>query len=134
MAGYLINIELKSLENEYFREVLFTGPHSQLVVMALKPAEDIGLETHGDVDQFIRIESGHGMVVLDEEEHTLGNGAAVVIPAGTRHNIVNTSKTEFLKLYTVYSPPEHPQGTVHKTKAEAMTYERELNPMPEGLE
>lgn len=133
MAGYLINIEMKALENEYFREVLFTGPHAQLVVMALKPGEDIGLETHDDVDQFIRIEAGQGKVVLGDKEHTLGEGAAVVIPAGMRHNIVNTSRAESLKLYTVYSPPEHEQGAVHKTKAEAMAYERELNPMPGGL-
>jgi mannose-6-phosphate isomerase-like protein (cupin superfamily) len=125
MAGYLINIEEKSLENTNFREVLFTGPHAQLVVMALQPGEEIGLETHDDVDQFIRVEAGHGTAVLDGKQLALEDGSAVVIPAGTQHNIVNSSKTDPLKLYTIYSPPEHPDGTVHKTKAEADAYERE---------
>jgi len=125
MAGYLTNIEKKSLENEYFREVLFTGPHSQLVVMSLAPGEEIGLETHDDVDQFIRVEGGQGKAILNGEEHALEDGSAVVIPAGTRHNIVNTSVAESLKLYTIYSPPEHPQSTIHKSKAEALAYERE---------
>lgn len=124
MAGYLTDIEKKSLENEYFREVLFTGPHSQLVVMALRPGEDIGLETHPDTDQFIRIEGGEGKVLLDGTEHPLMDGTAIVIPAGTEHNVVNTSATETLKLYTVYTPPEHADGTIHKTKADADAYER----------
>jgi mannose-6-phosphate isomerase-like protein (cupin superfamily) len=125
MAGYHTDIEKKSLENEYFREVLFTGPHSQLVVMALKPGEDIGLETHGGTDQFIRVESGQGRAVLDGQEYQLEDGSAIVIPAGTEHNVLNTSSTEALKLYTLYTPPEHPDGTIHKTKAEAEIYERE---------
>ena len=125
MAGYHTDIEKKSLENEYFREVLFTGPHSQLVVMALKPGEDIGRETHPDTDQFIRVEAGQGKAVLDGQEYRLEDGSAVVIPAGTEHNIINTSGTEALKLYTIYTPPEHPDGTIHKTKAEAEAYERE---------
>lgn len=125
MTGYHTDIEKKSMENSYFREVLFTGPHSQLVVMALKPGEDIGLETHPDTDQFIRVESGQGKAILDEQEYTLQDGSALVIPAGAKHNVINTSSTEPLKLYTVYTPPEHPDGTVHKTKAEAEAYERE---------
>ena len=125
MAGYHTDIEKKSLENEYFREVLFTGPHSQLVVMSLKPGEDIGLETHDDTDQFIRVEAGKGKAVLDGKEYELEDGSAVVIPAGTEHNIINTSTTDSLKLYTIYSPPEHPDGTIHKTKAEAEAYEKE---------
>lgn len=125
MAGYHTNIEKKSLENKNFREVLFTGPHSQLVVMALKVGEDIGMERHEDVDQFIRVEAGQGKAILDGNEYALSDGSAVVIPAGTEHNIVNTSSTEPLKLYTIYTPPEHPDGTVHKTKAEAEAYERE---------
>jgi mannose-6-phosphate isomerase-like protein (cupin superfamily) len=125
MAGYVINIEKKSLENDFFREVLFTGPHLQLVVMSLAPGEDIGLETHTDVDQFIRVEAGQGKAILNGEEHDLEDGSAVVIPAGTEHNIVNSSQQEPLKLYTIYSPPEHPQGTVHKNKAEALAYEKE---------
>jgi mannose-6-phosphate isomerase-like protein (cupin superfamily) len=125
MSGYLVNIEMKSLENDYFREVLFTGSHSQLVVMSLEPGEDIGLETHDDVDQFIRVEAGEGKAILNGEEHDLEDGSAVVIPAGTQHNIVNSSQSESLKLYTIYSPPEHPQGTIHKNKAEAVAYEKE---------
>lgn len=123
MAGYLDNIEEKTLENEYFRQVLFTAPHSQLVVMSIAPGEDIGMETHGDTDQFIRVEAGTGKAVLNGQEHELGDGSAVVIPAGTEHNIVNMSGSEPLKLYTIYSPPEHADGTVHKTRAEAMAAE-----------
>ena len=125
MAGYVINIEQKSLENNFFREVLYTAPHSQLVVMSLKPGEDIGLETHDDVDQFIRIEAGQGVALLDGGRHELEDGSAVVIPAGTEHNIINGSPSEPLKLYTIYSPPNHPDGTIHKTKAEAEAYEKE---------
>jgi mannose-6-phosphate isomerase-like protein (cupin superfamily) len=124
MSGYHTDIEKKSLENDYFREVLFTGPHSQLVVMALMPNEDIGQETHPDTDQFIRVEAGEGKAILDGQEYALQDGSALVIPAGTEHNVVNTSATEPLKLYTVYTPPEHPDGTIHKTKAEAEEYER----------
>jgi mannose-6-phosphate isomerase-like protein (cupin superfamily) len=125
MSGYHTDIEKKSLENEFFREVLFTGPHSQLVVMALKPGEEIGRETHPDTDQFIRVEAGYGKAILDGEEYTLADGSALVIPAGAEHNVINTSSKESLKLYTVYTPPEHPDGTIHKTKAEAEAYERE---------
>ena len=125
MAGYHANIEKKTEQNEYFREVLFTGPHSQLVVMALKPGEDIGLETHPDVDQFIRVEGGVGKAIIDDQEYDLEDGSAVVIPAGSEHNVLNTSSTEALKLYTIYTPPEHPDGTIHKDKAEAEAYEKE---------
>jgi mannose-6-phosphate isomerase-like protein (cupin superfamily) len=125
MASYVVDIERRTSENTWFREVLFTGPHAQLVVMALRPGEEIGMETHDDVDQFIRVESGHGTAILDGQRHALQDGSAVVIPAGTSHNIVNVSPSETLKLYTLYSPPEHPDGTVHKTKAEAENYERE---------
>lgn len=119
MAGYVTDIEYKTLQNENFREVLFTGPHSQLVLMALKPGEEIGVETHGDVDQFIRIEAGEGKAVLNGEEHDLADGTALVIPAGVEHNVINTSHTESLKLYSIYTPPEHPDKTIHRTKAEA---------------
>jgi mannose-6-phosphate isomerase-like protein (cupin superfamily) len=125
MAGYLIDIEDKTLRNNYFREVLFTAPRIQLVVMSLAPGEEIGLETHTNVDQFIRVERGKGKAILDGEEHDLEDGSAVVIPGGTRHNIINSSRQEPLKLYTIYSPPEHPDGTVHKNKAEAVAYEKE---------
>ena len=125
MAGYHVDIEKKTEKNDYFREVLFTGPHSQLVVMSLNVGEDIGLETHPDTDQFIRVEEGKGKAVLDGEEFELEDGSAIVIPAGTQHNVINTSSKKALKLYTVYTPPEHPDGTIHKTKAEAEAAEKE---------
>ena len=118
MSGYVTNIEKETLDNENFRKVLFTAKNSQLVVMSLAPGEEIGEEVH-DLDQFIRVESGEAVAILDGEESSIKDDWAVVIPAGTRHNIVNTSGTAKLKLYTIYSPPEHPEGTVHKTKAEA---------------
>jgi mannose-6-phosphate isomerase-like protein (cupin superfamily) len=120
MIGYVGPIEKQTVENKYFRQVLFTGPHAQLVVMCLRPGEDIGDEVHPLVDQFFRIEKGEAKFVLNEkEEHRVSEGDAVVVPAGTYHNVINTSKTLELKLYTIYSPPNHPDGTVHKTKAEA---------------
>src|SRR5688572_3800441 len=119
MKGYVTDIERAALDNSDFRRVLFTGPHTQLVVMALKPGEEIGLETHHGHDQFIRIEQGQGIALLDGESHQLGDGSAVVIPAGVAHNIVNTSKGARLRLYTLYSPPEHPDGTVHRTRVDA---------------
>jgi mannose-6-phosphate isomerase-like protein (cupin superfamily) len=125
MEGYVANIEKKSLDNKYFREVLFTGPHSQLVVMSIAPGEDIGMETHNNVDQFFRIEAGIGRAVLNGKEYNLEDGSAVVVPAGTEHNIINSSKSEPLKLYTIYSPPNHPHGTINKDKAEALAYEKE---------
>ena len=123
MAGYHVNIEEKTLQNRYFREVLFTGPKSQLVVMTLQPGEDIGVETHGGTDQFIRVEAGQGKAVLDGQEFALEDGSAVVIPAGTEHNILNTSASEPLRLYSIYTPPEHPDGTIHRDKKEALEYE-----------
>ncbi|HET6630474.1 MAG TPA: cupin domain-containing protein [Woeseiaceae bacterium] len=118
MVGHVTNIERDTLENEDYRRVLFTGPHMQLVLMTLQAGEEIGLETHDEHDQFIRIEAGSGVVRLNDQEHELADGVTVVIPAGTRHNVVNTSKNEALRLYTIYSPPEHPDGTVHHTKAD----------------
>lgn len=120
MTGYVGGIEKQALENTYFRQVLFTAKHTQLVVMCLRPGEDIGDEVHSKVDQFFRIEQGEARFVFNEkEERLVYAGDAVVVPAGTYHNVVNTSKTAMLKLYTLYSPPNHPDGTVHKTKAEA---------------
>lgn len=120
MLEYVGPIEKLTLENTYFRQVLFTGKHSQLVLMCLGPGEDIGDEVHPNVDQFFRIEHGEAKFVFDEkQERAVRDGDAVVVPAGTYHNVINTSKTAPLKLYTVYSPPNHPAGTVHKTKAEA---------------
>ena len=120
MTGYVGPIETETLKNDYFRRVLFTGKYAQLVVMCLQPGEEIGKETHPNVDQFFRIEQGEARFVLGEkEEHLVRDGDAVVIPAGTYHNVINTSQTKPLKLYTIYSPPNHPDGTVHKTKTEA---------------
>lgn len=120
MVGYVGAIETETLKNRYFREVLFTGKHAQLVVMCLQPGEEIGDEVHPDTDQFFRIEQGEAKFIFNEkEEHIVRSGEAVVVPAGTFHNVINTSKVAQLKLYTVYSPPNHPAGTVHATKAEA---------------
>ena len=118
MKGFVTNIEQVTLENTDFRRVLYTAPHSQLVVMCLKPGEDIGEEVH-DLDQFIRIEAGQAEAVLDGISHTLAADDAVVIPRSTRHNITNTGSSD-LKLYTIYSPPEHRDGIVHKTKTDAL--------------
>ena len=120
MNGYFGSIEQITLKNKYFRQVLFTGKYSQLVVMCLQPSEEIGNEVHPSVDQFFRIEEGNAKFVLDgKEEHLVHDGDAVVVPAGTYHNVINTSPTKLLKLYTVYAPPNHLDGTMHKTKAEA---------------
>ena len=125
MHGYVSNIEADTIANEDFRRVVFTGPNTQLVLMTLRPGEEIGLETHDEHDQFIRVEAGIGVVVLDGEESALEDGSAVVIPAGTEHNVVNTSDAEPLRLYTLYSPPEHPDGTIHRTKKEAEAAEHD---------
>ncbi len=124
MKGYITNIEKLSLENENFREVLYTAKYSQLVVMSLKPNEEIGEETH-QLDQFIRCEKGKGKAVLDDVESEISDGFVVVVPAGTKHNIINTSATDTLQLYTLYSPPNHRDGTIHKTKADAGADEEE---------
>jgi mannose-6-phosphate isomerase-like protein (cupin superfamily) len=116
MKGFITNIERATIDNIDYRRVLFTGRNTQLVLMAVGPGEEIGLETHDEHDQFIRVESGTGVVVLDGEQHSLEDGSAVVIPAGVRHNVINTSKDTPLRLYTLYSPPEHADGTVHRTK------------------
>jgi mannose-6-phosphate isomerase-like protein (cupin superfamily) len=117
MKGYVTNIEQASLDNTNFRKVLYTGKNSQLVVMSLKPGEEIGSETH-QLDQFIRIETASGKTILNGIEHDISDGSAVIVPAGVEHNIINTSK-EVMKLYTVYAPPNHKDGIVHATKQEA---------------
>ncbi|MEK7217779.1 MAG: cupin domain-containing protein [Patescibacteria group bacterium] len=124
MKGFVTNIEEVSIENENFRKVLYTAKNSQLVVMSLKPNEDIGEEIH-QLDQFIRVEAGQGKAVLDGVEHEVRDGSAVVVPAGAKHNIINTSSDVPLKLYTVYSPPNHRDGIIHQTKAEAIADEAE---------
>jgi mannose-6-phosphate isomerase-like protein (cupin superfamily) len=118
MNGYVTDIERDTLENEDYRRVLYTGEYMQLVLMTLQPGEEIGLETHEGHDQFIRIESGTGYAQLDGERHDLEDGSIVVIPSGANHNVVNSSATEPLRLYTLYSPPEHPDGTVQPMKAD----------------
>ena len=125
MTGYFGSIEKQTLKNDYFRQVLFTGKHAQLVVMCLQPGEEIGNEIHDHVDQFFRVEEGEARFILNgSEEHTVHASDAAIVPAGTFHNVINTSKTAKLKLYTVYSPPNHPDGTVHKTKADAEEAEK----------
>lgn len=119
MRGFVTNIEQDTLANENFRKVIYTAPNSQLVLMTLKPGEEIGTETH-TLDQFFRFEAGEGKVVLNGEEQAVSDGTAVVVPAGTEHNVINTSTTAALKLYTIYSPPEHKDGVVHATKADAL--------------
>lgn len=122
--GYIDVIEQKTLENNHFREVLFTGKYMQLVVMSLKPGEDIGEEVHETVDQFFRIEQGECKMVIDGKEDILKEDMVAIVPAGVLHNLINTSDID-LKLYTIYSPPNHPDGTVHKDKEEAEEYEKE---------
>ena len=124
MKGYVANIEALALENNLFRKVLYTAKHCQLVLMSLKPGEDIGAEVH-HLDQFLRFEQGEGKAVLDGVEHAISDGFAIVVPAGTMNNIINTSADKPMKLYTVYAPPNHRDGVVHKTKAEAEADEAE---------
>lgn len=113
--GFVSNIEKDTLDNQDYRRVLFTAKNMQLVLMNLKPGEEIGTETH-DLDQFFRFEAGQGQVVINKTKHSVKDGDAIIIPQGAQHNIINTSKTEDLKLYSIYSPPNHKKGTVHKTK------------------
>lgn len=119
MKGFVIHIEKETKENENFRKVLYTAKHSQLVLMSLKPREEIGMEVHPDNDQFFRIEIGQGKCIVDGNEYDLEDGVAIVVPAGAEHNIINTSDTEELKLYTIYSPPHHKDGIVRLSKKEA---------------
>ena len=123
MIGYIDNIEGKTINNDYFRKVVFTGRHCQLVVMCLKPGEEIGSEVHKNVDQFFRIEKGKGKVVINGEESQFTNGVGIVVPAGSEHNVINISTSNDLKLYTIYSPPQHKDGIIHKTKGNAMADE-----------
>jgi len=120
MKGFYSNIEKDTKENTDFRRVLYTGKYSQLVLMCLKPCEEIGAEVHPDIDQFFRIDKGEGKVIIDDNEYQVKDGDAVIVPAGANHNVINTSDSEDLKLYTIYSPAEHMDGTVHATKADAV--------------
>jgi len=127
MKGFKSNIEKDTLSNSDFRRVLYTGKNSQLVLMNLRPGEEIGEEVHKTIDQFLRFERGEGIVSIDDIKRNVTDGDAVVIPAGARHNVINTSKTNELKLYTIYSPPEHQDGTVRKTKADAIAKPEEFD-------
>lgn len=124
MVGFIDNIEEKTEQNNFFRQVLYTGKHTQLVVMSLLPGEEIGIEVHPAVDQFFRIEEGQAKVIIDGEEHEVYEGFAIIVPAGSQHNVINTGNNP-LKLYTLYSPPNHPDGTIHRTRAEAIAAEEE---------
>ena len=121
MKGYFTNIEKATLENNNFRKVLYTSKHSQLVLMSLRPGEEIGTETHSENDQFFRFERGQGKVIIDGNEYEVSDGSAIVVPAGAEHNVINVSDTEELKLYTIYSPPHHKDGVVRASKEEAET-------------
>lgn len=127
MKGFSANIEQDTLANTNFRKVLYSGKHSQLVLMSLRPNEDIGMEVHTDNDQFFRFEKGQGKCIIDGNEYELRDGSAIVVPAGAQHNIINTSATEDLKLYTIYSPAHHKDGIVRATKAEAMAQEADFD-------
>jgi mannose-6-phosphate isomerase-like protein (cupin superfamily) len=119
MKGFNANIEKDTIENTNFRKVLYTGKHSQLVLMSLKPKEEIGMEVHPDNDQFFRFEKGVGKCIIDGNSYELADGSVIIVPAGAQHNIINTSATEDLKLYTIYSPAHHKDGIVRTTKEEA---------------
>ncbi|MDP3900866.1 MAG: cupin domain-containing protein [bacterium] len=126
MKGYVANIEKLAEENENFRKVLYTAHHVQLVLMSLKPGEDIGEEVH-QLDQFIRCESGEGKAVLDGVQHEIRDGSVVVVPSGARHNIINTSQNRSMKLYTVYGPPNHQDQVIHATKEVAESEEEHFD-------
>ena len=127
MKGFHINIERDTLDNTNFRRVLYTAKHSQLVLMSLRPQEEIGLETHPENDQFLRFEGGRGAVFINDNRYEVEDGDAVIVPAGARHNVVNLDETEELKIYTIYSPPHHKDGTIHATKQQAETDDEEFD-------
>jgi mannose-6-phosphate isomerase-like protein (cupin superfamily) len=127
LKGYIVEIDKETMKNTDFRRVLYTGRYSQLVLMSIKPGEEIGEETHDDVDQFFRFEQGEGKVIIDGVEHSVKDGNGVIVPAGARHNVINTSKLMDLRLYTIYSPPEHQDGVVRHTKKEAMSSEEHFD-------
>ena len=119
MKGFVTNIEKETLENENFRKVIYTSKSGQIVLMKLLPNEEIGMEVHEISDQFFRVESGEGKVIIDGEENIIKDGTAILVPAGSNHNVINTSGDKSLKLYTIYMPPHHRDGVIHATKAEA---------------
>jgi mannose-6-phosphate isomerase-like protein (cupin superfamily) len=125
--GFVADIEEETIKNTDFRRVLYTGKNCQLVLMCLKPREEIGEETHDDVDQFFRFEEGKGVVVIDGVKHAIKDGSGVIVPCGAKHNVTNTSKTTNLKLYTIYSPPEHQDKVIRRTRQEALAREEHFN-------
>jgi mannose-6-phosphate isomerase-like protein (cupin superfamily) len=125
--GYFDNIEKLTIENENFRKVLYTGAHIQLVLVSLRPLEDIGLEIHTENDQFFRFEKGNGKVIVGETEYTVADGDTVIVPAGTQHNVINISESEDLKMYTIYTPAHHKDGIVRYTKKDAMENEEDFD-------
>ena len=127
LKGFKNNIEGLTVENNNFRKVLYSGPHSQLVLMSLRPKEDIGMEVHEDNDQFFRFEKGQGKVIIDGNEYEVKDGDAIVVPAGAEHNVINSSGSEDLKLYTIYSPAHHKDGIARVTKTEAEANEAEFD-------
>jgi len=127
MKGFNTNIEKDTLANDNFRKVLYTAKHSQLVLMSLKPGEEIGMEVHNDNDQFFRFEQGQGKVIIDGNEYEVSDGSAIVVPSGAEHNVINVSDNEDLKLYTIYSPAHHKDGIVRATKEEAEANEADFD-------
>lgn len=127
MKGFATNIETATRTNSNFRKVLYTGKHSQLVLMSLAVGEEIGMETHPENDQFFRFETGQGKCNIDGNEYIVGDGDVIIVPAGAKHNVINMSKTEELKLYTIYSPAHHKDGIVRATRAEAVANEAEFD-------
>lgn len=125
--GFSANIEARTAKNSDFRRVLYTGKYCQLVLMCLKPREEIGMEKHAHVDQFFRFEQGQGVVVIDGKRHAVKGGSGVIVPRGAKHNVINTSRTKKLKLYTIYSPPEHKDKVVRKTKQSALAREEHFD-------
>ncbi len=127
MKGFRNDIEKETVKNNNYRKVLYTGKHCQLVLMSLRPKEEIGLETHPDNDQFFRFEEGEGKCLIDGNEYKVGDGIAIIVPAGAKHNVINTSASKELKMYTIYSPPHHKDGIVRKTKKEAEANEADFD-------
>ena len=127
MKGYNANIEQLTVENSNFRQVVYTSKHSQLVLMSLLPGEEIGVEIHNENDQFFRFEAGEGLVRIDGNEYVVSDGSAIIVPAGAEHNVINTSDSAPLKLYTIYMPPHHKDGIVRTTREEAMANEEDFD-------
>ena len=127
MKGFKNNIEKEALKNENFRKVLYSGKHLQVVLMSLKPGEEIGMEIHESTDQFFRFEGGKGKCIIDGNEYKVENGDAIVVPSGAKHNVINTDSVKGLKMYTIYAPPHHLDGLINATKKDAETKDVEFD-------